>query len=197
VKKSRYGPGALTRYGVNVVGKYYPLQGVIMSGSASETNIFPKQKKEYIGVWIVGPPGCGKTTICRAVCDALSDLRLHVVDSDDTSFKWAQTKTPAELANVISHFCHDLSVRPILVCSVDGPSDHDRWIVFGINRSIIECMKERPEAYDFWISGKYKGQRAIDTWQASGTVHHVLNGNQEEMTQQVVNRIRQVWACSI
>lgn len=167
-----------------------------MNGSTSSTNLSPEQKQERIGVWIVGPPGCGKTSLCHRVRDALSEWRLHIVDSDDTCFKWAQTKTPAELAGVISQFCRGLSVKPILVCSVEGPPDHDRWIVFGIDSSIIECMKQRPQAYDSWTTGEERGVRAIDTWQASGIVHHVLNGSPEEMTQQVVKRIRQAWACS-
>ena len=167
-----------------------------MDGSANSTHIIPKQEEKRIGVWIVGPPGSGKSTLCHAVRDALSELRVHVVDSDDVHFKWAQGKTPSALASDISDFCRGLSARPLLVCSVEGPPDHDRWMVFGIDRSIIECMRERPEAYASWITGEEKGLRAIDNWRASGTVHHVLRGSQEEMVQQVADRIRQAWACS-
>lgn len=182
--------------GVHVVGEDNPLQGIIMNGSANVTNLLPEQEQEHIGIWIVGPPGSGKTTVCRAVRDALSERRLHIVDSDDPRFEWAKTKTTADLAETISNFCRGLSGKPILACSVEGPPDHDRWIVFGIDRPIIECIKARPEAYEGWITEEEKGPRAIDNWRASGMVHHVLRGSPDEMTQTVVKRIRQEWACS-
>jgi len=167
-----------------------------MSRRANSIYLFPEQKQERIGVWIVGPPGCGKTSICHGVRDVLSDWRLHLVDSDDPWFAWARSKTPEELAKTISNFCKGLTMRPIVVCSVEGPPDHDRWVVFGIDQPVTESMRERPEAYDAWISGEDKAPRAIDTWRASGVIHYVLRGSQAEMTEQVVNRIKQEWVCS-
>lgn len=96
----------------------------------------------------------------------------------------------------MSNKCRELSGSPILASSVEGPPDHDRWIIFGIDQPILDVMKRKPAAYDSWLCGEDMGSRAIDTWKASVKVDYVLRGDLNTMAAVPIKIMEQIWAPS-
>lgn len=116
-----------------------------------------------------------------------------MVDSDDAHFGPQRLGSAEELAKALSDYCQKLNEKPILACAVEGPPDYHRWIVFGIDRSLLKSMQDRPAAYDAWLTGEDRGKRVIDTWKASSKVDYILRGEPTTMVSTVSAIMETIW----
>jgi hypothetical protein len=113
------------------------------------------------GVLLAGPPGTGKTMICKVVADSLPETPfLYVRDFSGRKpdeeqiydvFEYARKRTPAILVfEDIDGFVHDAN-RAVFLNELDGFRDNDGLLVLGSTNHperVDEALLKRPSRFD-------------------------------------------------
>src|SRR6056300_1189383 len=182
------------------VEKYRPktIDECILPEQTKETFKEFLEKGEIPNLLLAGPPGIGKTTIARAICEQLKCDYIIINGSDEGRFLDTVRNQAKNFASTVS-LTADSKHKVIIIDEADNTGNYVQLLlranieafynncrfIFTCNykNKIIEPLHSRCAVIDFTIKGKQRVQLAGNFFQR---LQHILDQEKIEYDQKVV-----------
>lgn len=128
-----------------------------------------KLMKAWIGVWISGISGSGKTTVGNLLA---RELRCGIRNSDDDRYRqYIVGRTPQETADIMAA---EAGAIFSVWTSLTFPA-REGFLKVGLFCPARIAMSRKPSGYSAWLEGGLGGQ-TLDRWPGLEGAHVVLDG---------------------
>lgn len=170
------------------VEKYRPckIEDCILPDAYKKTFVEFLNKKEIPNLMLAGPPGCGKTTVAKALCEELGVDYYVINGSDEGRFLDTVRNQAKNFASTVSLSAVDAKHKVIIIDEADNTT-HDVQLLLRANietfynncrfiftcnykNKIIEPLHSRCAVVEFSINGKQKQQLAAQFFKRLQTI---------------------------
>jgi len=170
------------------VEKYRPrkIEDCILPDAYKKTFVEFLNKKEIPNLMLAGPPGCGKTTVAKALCEELGVDYYVINGSDEGRFLDTVRNQAKNFASTVSLSVSDAKHKVVIIDEADNTT-HDVQLLLRANietfynncrfiftcnykNKIIEPLHSRCAVVEFSINGKQKQQLAAQFFKRLQTI---------------------------